>query len=141
MDFAGAVSLLVDRRDLDLQQEPRRAVAGRRKPLLDLALDLRPQAEEARLGRHELGADLLEPRRMGEVAGADDGETLPPRPERHMLQVRVPAGGAGVLGVDVKIGVEAHGTERRNAGDSITSPRLRPAVSTRNRAICLPEPF
>ena len=56
---------------------------------------------------------------MGEVAGADDADSLLAAPDREMFQVAVPARRAGVLGVDVKIGVEAH------AGDSFAIRRGR----------------
>ena len=117
VDLAGPVPLFVDGRDLDLEEEPGRPVAGRRQLPLDLALDLRAQAEEPRLGRDELAADLLEPGRMREVAGTDDGDPLAPRPQRQVLEIGVPARGAGVLRVDMEIGVEhwRHGkTDRRN---------------------------
>ena len=116
VDLPRPVPLLVDGRDLDLQQEAGRPVARGGKAALDLPLDLGTQAEQPRLGRHELGADLLEPGGMGEVAGSDDGDPLAPRPHREVLEIRVPAGRPGVFRVNVEVGVEEHGvTERRNA--------------------------
>ena len=111
VDLARLVELLVDGRDLDREHEPHRAPAapaGRRKPLLDGPLQIRPQAEQPRLRGHELFLQLGPPRRMGEVAGGDDADALLARPDGQMLEIAVPAGRAGVLGVDVQIGVEGH---------------------------------
>ncbi len=43
---------------------------------------------------------------MDAVAGADDGDSLPRRPEGEMFEVEIAAGGTGIFGMDVEIGVE-----------------------------------
>ena len=120
MDLPRPVPLLVDGGDLHLQQEADRAVARRREPRA------RSPARSRAAGGTGPGsagtsllADLLEPRRMGEVAGSDDRDPLAPRPEGKMLQIRVPARRPGVFGVDVEIGVEAHGMDSRNRRNGI----------------------
>jgi hypothetical protein len=50
MDFAGAVALLVDGRDFDLEHEPHRRAARRRQRLRHRLLDVVAQAVEAGLG-------------------------------------------------------------------------------------------
>src|SRR5437763_6234602 len=109
-------------------------MAGGGELALDLPLDLGAQPEQPGLGRHELLADLLEPGGMGEVAGPDDGDPLPARPQGEMLQIRVPAGGPGVLRVDVEIGVEAHGGLNKEQEQSTLSPTFCPSVSYGERA-------
>ena len=129
VDLAGPVELLVDGRDLDRQHEPdrgRRAPARRRQPLLQGSFQVRTQAKEPRLGRHELLLELGPPRRVGEVAGGDDADALLAGPQRQVLQVAVPAGRAGVLGVDVEVGVERHGVGL----PSTASGRRRPGPAT-----------
>jgi hypothetical protein len=54
MDFAGAVGLLVDGGDFDLEHETHRRAASRRQRLRDRLLDVVAQSVEARLRRHEL---------------------------------------------------------------------------------------
>ena len=111
MDLSCLVELLVDGRNLDRQHETHRAPAapaGRRKPLLDGPFQIGPQAEQPRLRGHELLLQLGPPRRMGEVARGDDADALLAGPDGQMLKVAVPAGGPGVLGMDVQIGVEGH---------------------------------
>ena len=115
VDLARPLALLVDGRDLDLEQEAYRPAARRRQPPFDLALDLRPQAEEPGLGGYQLVAELVEPGGVGEVAGRHHRQTLAPGPQGEVLEVAVAAGGAGVLGVDVEVGVERHGGVRRAA--------------------------
>src|SRR6185312_7184413 len=129
VDLPRPFALLVDGRDLDLQQEAHGAVARRRKLSRHLALDLRPQAEQARLGRQELGPDLLPPGRMGEVAGSHHRDPLAPRPQRKMLQIRIPACGPGVFGVNVEVSVEAHGMEVRNGKNSTAISLFCPAMT------------
>ena len=111
MDLPGLVELLVDGGNLHRQHEPGGgplAPAGRRKLLLDGALQVGPKAIETRLRRHEPFPDLGPPGRVGEVAGADDGDALLAGPDGEVLEIAVPAGRARVLGVDVEIGIEGH---------------------------------
>ncbi len=129
VDLARPLTLLVDRRDLDLEQEAHRTVAGGRELPLDLALDLRAQAEEPRLGGDELGADLLEPGGMGEIAGPDHRDPLAPRPQRQVLEIGVAAGRPRVAGMDVEIGVEHRGvTESGNRREGIAVVPFCPDV-------------
>ena len=112
MDLPGLVALLVDGRDLHRQHEPDRieaAGAGRRKLSLHGPFEVGAQAEEPGLRGDELLLQLSPPGRMGEVARADDADALLARPDGQVLQVAVPAGGAGESRVDVQIRVEGHG--------------------------------
>jgi hypothetical protein len=143
VDLAGPLPLFVDRGNLHLQEEPERSVAGRGKPALHLALDLWTEAEQPGLGRHQLRPDLLEPGWMGEVASAHDRDSLAPRPERQVLQIRIVARGARVLRMDVEIGVEDHDVGERNLGDDTAPPQscpptllLRPASFWGRRIDC-----
>jgi hypothetical protein len=71
----------------------RRLTCGR-QCLRDGLLDLRTQAEQARLGRDELLFELSTPCRMGEVAGRNDADTLARGPRGEVLEVEVAAGRA-----------------------------------------------
>ena len=61
---------------------------------------------------------------MGEVAGGDDADALLAGPEGQVLQVAVPAGRAGVLGVDVEVGVERHAAGLRSTAYDRRRPEL-----------------
>ena len=74
--------------------------------------------EEAGFGGHQLVADLGEPGGVGEVAGRHHRQALAAGPQGEVLEVAVAAGGAGVLGVDVEIGVEGH-WQRPGGGQGI----------------------
>ena len=131
MDLAGLVALLVDRRDLDLEQEADRRAAWRRHLLGDATLDVVAQAKEALLRRHQLLLQLGDPRRMREVPGADDANPLLLRPLRQVLQVALLAGRARVLRVDVKVRVVEHGAPPARRGvarrtDASRDRRARP---------------
>ena len=68
VDLAGLVELLVDGRDFDRQHEPDRGIAAparRGQPFCDEPLQVRAQAEQPRLGGHELLLQLGPPRRDG----------------------------------------------------------------------------
>jgi hypothetical protein len=91
VDLPGPLPALVDGGDLHRQQEADRGAAGRREPVGDRPLQLAGQAEQPRLGRHQAFLQLLEPARMGEVAGADDADALALRPQCQVLQVAVAA--------------------------------------------------
>ena len=80
VDLPRAPVALVDRGDLRRQQEPDRRPARGRQRVVHRALELRPQPEQPRRIRHQLGAELLPPRRVREVTGADDADALAPGP-------------------------------------------------------------
>ncbi len=103
VNLAGLLPPLVDRGDLRGQHESGCRPARRRQRPQDVSLKVGTQPEQTRLGRHELGGDLLRPGRVGEVTGADHCDALARRPPGQMLQVAVPAAGSGVLGVDVQV--------------------------------------
>jgi hypothetical protein len=52
---------------------------------------------------------LLEPARVGDVAGADDLDALELGPFGQVLEGQVAAGGAREVGMDVEVGDEVHG--------------------------------
>jgi hypothetical protein len=94
MDFAGAVALLVDRRDFDLEHEPHRRTARRRQRLRHRLLDVVAQAIEAGLGGDQLVLELGAPGRMREVAGGDHADALAAGPGGEMLEIEIAAGRA-----------------------------------------------
>jgi hypothetical protein len=94
VDLPGPLATLVDGGDLHRQQKPDRGAAGRRQPVRDRALQLLGEAEHALPGRHQAFPQLLEPARMGEVAGADDGDALALCPEGEVFEVAVLATGS-----------------------------------------------
>ena len=119
MDLPGLVALLVDGRDLHRQHEPDRieaAGAGRWKLPLHGPFEVGAQTEEPGFRGNELLLQLGAPGRMGEVARADDADALLARPDGQVLQVAVPAGGAGESRVDVQVRVEGHGARCFSAG-------------------------
>ena len=61
------------------------------------------------LGRNELLLQFGRPGRVGEVAGRDHADALEAGPIGEMFEVEIPTGRARVFGVDVEVGVEAHG--------------------------------
>ena len=133
MDFAGAVGLLVDGRDLDLEHEAHRRAAGGRQRLRDRLLDLVAQPVEAGLRRHELLLELGAPGRMGEVAGRDHADALAACPGGEVFEVEIPARRARIFRVDVQIRVEAHagraffaaGTHQRGVRENRRAIRAR----------------
>ena len=93
--LAGAVVALVDRRDLDGEHEPHIGRAQvRRQPLADVGFALRAQPVHARLGRYERLAQVVVPRRMGEVAGAEQRDALALGPPGERVEGQVTATGA-----------------------------------------------
>ena len=109
------VVALVDRGDLRRQHEPHRRAARGRQRAVHRALQVRPQPEQPRRVRHQLRAEFLPPHRVREVAGADDAQSLTPGPPGEVLQVAVPAAGAGELGVNVQVRVRAQRAQRAAA--------------------------
>ncbi len=103
VDLAGPLPPLVDRGDFRGQHEPGRLPTGRGQRPQDVRLEVWTQPEQAGLGRHELGGDLLRPYGMGEIARTDHSDPLACRPPGQMLQVAVPAACPGVLGMDMQI--------------------------------------
>ena len=70
------------------------------------SLGVLAEPEQAGLGRDQGLLQLIRPAGMSEIAGADDGDPLAERPPGQMLDVAVPATGAGESGVDVQVGVK-----------------------------------
>ena len=125
VDFAGALALLVDRRNLDLEHEPHRGAAWCRQRRHHGLLDVVAQAKEPRLGSNELVAELGAPSRMGKVAGRHHPDTLAARPGGEVLEIEIPAGGSRVFRVDVQVRVEGHPMPRLLVGVRPTPPRCR----------------
>jgi hypothetical protein len=108
VDLARALALLVDGRNLGGEHEAHRRPAGRRQGRQHLGFEVRPQGEQAVAGRHELVLHLGQPRRMHAIAGGDHRDALARRPPGKVFQVEVAAGGAGMAGMYVQVGVERH---------------------------------
>src|SRR5262245_29743572 len=108
MDFAGAVALLVDGGNLDLEHEPHRSAARGRQGLSRRLGDVVAQAKEAAFGGNELLLELGAPGGMGEIPGTDDADALAAGPGGEMLEIEVPAGGTRMLRVNVQVRVESH---------------------------------
>ncbi len=106
VDLPGHPVALVDGGDLGREQEAHlRLAAGRGGPS-QLRLEVRAEAEQARLGRLERLGEFGGPGRVGEVAGADHADALARRPPGQRLGVAVLAAGAGEARVDVQVGVK-----------------------------------
>src|SRR5208282_6443958 len=101
MDFAGALALLVDGRDLDGEHEADGTPARGRQLLGDRALELIAQPEKAGLGGDQLLLELGAPGGMREVAGRDHADPLARGPVGEMLEIAVPARRARIFGMDV----------------------------------------
>src|SRR5580698_9499451 len=69
-------------------------------------LEVRPDPEQAGLGRDQRVLQLRGPRRVGEVTGAEHGQALAQRPPGQVLDVAVLAARAREPRVDMQIGVE-----------------------------------
>lgn len=108
VDLAGVLAVLVDGGDLAGEHEPHVAAAVRGHRRGDLPVQLGTQPQQPWFGGFEDFAQVREPGGVGEVAGPDHGDALAPRPPRQVLDVAVLAARAGVLRVDVQIGVKAH---------------------------------
>ena len=106
--LAGAVVLLVDVADLAADQEAHGAAARRRHLVGERRGVLQLEAEQPRLGRFELVAQFGEPAGMGDVAGGHHLHALDLCPLPQVLQRQVLAGGARVVGVQVKVGNQLH---------------------------------
>ena len=101
VDLPGQVALLVDRRDLHLEHEPDNIGATSRQHGVNIRLYVRAQPEQSRLGRDELFLQLGTPRRVGEVAGADDRDPLLHGPIGQVLKVGLLARRPRIPGVNV----------------------------------------
>ena len=66
------------------------------------------QPKQAAFRQFEFVAHLLQPARMRQIARADDLHALQLRPFMQMLESQILTCGAGVMGMDVKIGDEFH---------------------------------
>src|SRR5580698_8611205 len=72
-------------------------------------LEVRPDPEQAGLGRDQGVLQLRGPRRVGEVAGAQDGQALAPRPPGQVFDIAVLAAGPRESRMNVQIGDEHDG--------------------------------
>src|SRR5262249_15292470 len=90
------------------QHEPDWRPARRGQPARYRPLKLGPQPEQARLGRDKVRAKFFAPRRMGEIAGPDEGDPFSPGLPGQVLQIAVPTAGTRVPRVNVQVRVKAH---------------------------------
>ena len=140
VDLPRPVELLVDGRDLDREHEPHGgplAPARGRQTFLDRPFQIRPQAEQSRLRRHELLLQLRPPRRMREVPGGDDADPLLAGPQGQVLEVAVPARRSRVLRMHVQVGVERHAAALPAAVSSTRPDRPRPRTERRGPGVSL----
>src|SRR5262245_36741295 len=117
MNFAGAIGLLVDGGDFDLEHEAHRRAACTRQRLRNRLLDVAAQPKEPGLGGDELLIEFGAPGRVREVAGRDHADPLPAGPGGEMFEVEIAARRARMFRVDVQIRVEAHASHAFVAGE------------------------
>ena len=121
VNLADLVALLVDRGDLDLQEEAHGCGGDGAGSEFGShgSLQVVTEAEEARLSRNQFLLDRRHPCGMREIARADDRDAFLLRPQRQVMEVEVSTRRPGILRVDVKVGVKAHlrkARGRRKAG-------------------------
>ena len=97
VDFPGLAVPLVNAADLPGDEKPG-GFPGSRQP------QLFPQGIQPIFRGGQLLPHFRPPGGMGKVAGTGDGNAFFTRPPVQMGQVAVPAGGAGVTGVNVQVG-------------------------------------
>jgi hypothetical protein len=107
----GPVIASVDGGDFHREHEPDRSGAAGRGVADEPSLQVRPDPEQAGLGRNEGLPQLRRPRRVGEVAGAEHPQALAQCPPGQVLDIAVLAAGPRELGVDVQIGMEHGGSD------------------------------
>ena len=141
MHLAGAIACPVDSRYLGAEQETHRLLTTRWRVTAKPAGQLRAKLEQAWLRGLQRLAKFLGPARMGEVAGADDRDPLPPRPPGQTGNVAVLAACAREPRVNVQVSVEhlvsAAAFWRRCAGrpssDTATLPQPGRGVTATRR--------
>ncbi len=99
---------LVDVADLAAEQETHFSPARRRNVFGHGRGEFRLESKQPWLGRLELFLNLGEPAGMGDIARRHHGDAFDLRPLPEMFQRQVFAGGAGVIGVDVKVSDNVH---------------------------------
>src|SRR5580692_11465601 len=106
MNFPCSVAAAVDRGYLCGKHEPHFSGATGGRGALQPLLGFLAEPEQARFGRDQRLAQLFRPARVREVTRSDDRYPLTARPPGQMLEIAVPAAGAGEPRVDVQVGVE-----------------------------------
>ncbi|MGI8313178.1 hypothetical protein [Saccharopolyspora hattusasensis] len=106
--LAGALAVLVDRGDLHGQHETHLPAAIGGHAAGEFRVQVAAQPEQAGLGWFQDLAQVREPGGVGDIARPDQRAALAAGPPGQVLDVAVLAARAGVLRVDVQIGVEAH---------------------------------
>ena len=106
MHLPGALVAPVDSGDLDREHEPDGACAAGRGIAADLVFQLRPDPEQAGLGRDQGFPKFRRPRRVGEVAGAEHPQALAQRPPGQVPEVAVLAACAREFRVNMQVSVE-----------------------------------
>ena len=102
----GALSAPVNGGYLDGKHEPDRAGADGRGIAEEPFFKLRPDPEQAGLGRDEGFPQFRRPRGVGEISGSEHGETLAQRPRRKVLDIAVLAAGARESRMNMQVSVE-----------------------------------
>src|SRR5580658_10180464 len=106
MDFPCPVAASVDRGYLCGKHEPHFCGATGGRGALQPLFGFLAEPEQARFGGDQRLAQLLRPARVREVTRSDNRYPLAARPPGQMLEIAVPAAGAGEPRVDVQVGVE-----------------------------------
>ena len=103
VDFPGLSILLINGTDLSGNEEP-----GLHRLTGHLArkAELRTQTVKPLFRRDKLLPKLLPPGGMGKIPSAQQSDAFFPRPKIQMGQVAVTAGGSGISGMNVQIGVK-----------------------------------
>src|SRR5215469_4914563 len=146
VDFPRPLATPVDRRYLCGKHEPHLAGAAAWRVSPQPRFGVLAEPEQPRLGGDQVLPQFLRPSRMRKVARADDRDPLAKRPPGEMLEVAVPAAGAGEPGVDVQVGVEhavavrspvssSYSAGRPGRSDPATRVRHRGAVAASARRI------
>jgi hypothetical protein len=108
MNFPRLFAFLVDTANLTGEQKQGGAGTGRRNLPVHGLLNIRPQPVKPLFGLNQFVLEFREPARVGEIAGAHDGDPLFSCPKGEVLRVQVSGSGPGKPRVDMEIGYEFH---------------------------------
>ena len=116
VDFAGFAVSFIDVADLTAEQKAHLTPAGWRHLVGDRSGKLGAQTKKTRFGRDQLLLDLRQPAWVGNVAGGHHPDPLELRPFPKLLQRQIFAGRSRMVGVNVQVGDQRHGSSGRLPG-------------------------